>query len=217
MALHLYRRHGFHCLGGRCVCVATPNPGRFSDASHPQSASRPRWHPDSAQRRAARLEKGSADAQRETAQADLRLLARSAYWEAVRTAASLEVELRPGARVFRIDGREVPPREYHGRLEVVVYSTDRLRVVRGSMRDRRQFLDRQAAALWPSYRAETRGFERLLAQRNAALESRAADLDAWTERFVESGARLRRRRTRPRSTAWRSNRPYSKPHVSSNG
>src|SRR5512138_2836881 len=90
-------------------------------------------------------------------------------------AESLEIELRPGARVFRLDGREVAPREYHGRLEVVVYSTDRLRVVRGSMRDRRQFLDRQAAALWPSYRAELRGFERLLAQRNAALESRRRD------------------------------------------
>jgi DNA replication and repair protein RecF len=34
----------------------------------------------------------------------------------------------------------------------------------------------------------------LLAQRNAALERRAADLDAWTERFVESGGRLRLRR-----------------------
>jgi DNA replication and repair protein RecF len=108
--------------------------------------------------------------------------------------AQLEVELRPEKRVFRVDGRDVAPREYSGRLEVVVYSTDRLRVVRGSMRDRRQFLDRQAASLWPSYRAELRGFERLLAQRNAALESRAADLDVWTERFVESGARLRHRR-----------------------
>ena len=67
--------------------------------------------------------------------------------------AQLEVELRPEKRVFRVDGRDVAPREYSGRLEVVVYSTDRLRVVRGSMRDRRQFLDRQAASLWPSYRA----------------------------------------------------------------
>ena len=75
--------------------------------------------------------------------------------------------------MFRLDGREVAPREYRGRLEVVVYSTDRLRVVRGSMRERRQYLDRQAASLWPSYRAELRGFERLLAQRNAALEPRA--------------------------------------------
>jgi DNA replication and repair protein RecF len=108
--------------------------------------------------------------------------------------AQLEVELRPERRVFRVDGRDVAPREYSGRLEVVVYSTDRLRVVRGSMRDRRQFLDRQAASLWPSYRAELRGFERLLAQRNAALERRATDLEVWTERFIESGSRLRRRR-----------------------
>ena len=107
---------------------------------------------------------------------------------------SLEVELRPGERVYRLDGRSVPPSEYNGRLEVVVYSTDRLRVVRGTMRDRRQFLDRQAAALWPTYRAELRGFERVLAQRNAALEARAADLEAWSERFVETGARIRQRR-----------------------
>jgi len=109
-------------------------------------------------------------------------------------AGQLEVELQPQRRVFRVDGRDVSPREYQGRLEVIVYSTARLRVVHGSMRDRRSFLDRQAAALWPSYRAELRTFERLLQQRNAALEGRSADLPAWTERFVESGARLRHRR-----------------------
>jgi DNA replication and repair protein RecF len=76
----------------------------------------------------------------------------------------------------------------------VVYSTDRLRVVRGSMRDRRQYLDRQAAALWPSYRADLRSFERVLLQRNAALERRRPDVEAWTDRFVDAGARLRLRR-----------------------
>ena len=110
------------------------------------------------------------------------------------TPASLEVELQPERRTFRVDGRDVPPREYHGRLEVVVYSTERLRLVRGSMRDRRQFLDRQAAALWPSYRADLAAFERVLAQRNAALESRRRDEDVWTESFVDHGARLRHRR-----------------------
>jgi DNA replication and repair protein RecF len=107
---------------------------------------------------------------------------------------ALEVELQPGRRAFRVDGRDVLPREYHGRLEVVVYSTDRLRVARGSMRDRRQFLDRQAAALWPSYRADLAAFERVLVQRNAALESRRRDEEAWTEGFVARGARLRHRR-----------------------
>ena len=108
--------------------------------------------------------------------------------------AELEVELSPGRRAFRVDGREVRPGEYHGRLDVVVYSSERLRVIHGTMRDRRQYLDRQAAALWPAYRAESRQFERVLAQRNAALESRARDQDAWTERFVECGSRLRSRR-----------------------
>ena len=108
--------------------------------------------------------------------------------------AALEVELQPGRRAFRVNGREVRPGEYHGRLDVVVYSSERLRVVYGSMRERRLFLDRQAGALWPSYRAELRQFERVLQQRNAALETRARDLEAWSERFVALGARLRKRR-----------------------
>ena len=114
--------------------------------------------------------------------------------DALPASSQLEVEVQAGRRTFRLDGREVPPREYQGRLEVVVYSTDRLRTIRGSMRERRQFLDRSAAALWPSYRAELRTFERVLAQRNAALAAGARDIEVWTERFVESGARLRSRR-----------------------
>lgn len=106
----------------------------------------------------------------------------------------LEVELSPAMRRLRVDGREVPPRDYHGRLEVVVYSTDRLRVVRGPMRERRQFLDRSASALWPAYRQTVREFERVLLQRNAALDAGAKDLDTWNERFVDLGARLRERR-----------------------
>jgi DNA replication and repair protein RecF len=107
---------------------------------------------------------------------------------------ALEVELTPGLRRLRVDGREVPPRDYHGRLEVVVYSTERLRVVRGSMRERRLFLDRGASALWPAYRQAAREYERVLAQRNAALANGRQELPAWNERFVELGARLRARR-----------------------
>jgi DNA replication and repair protein RecF len=107
---------------------------------------------------------------------------------------ALEVELHAGRRRLRVDGRDVSPRDYHGRLEAVVYSTDRLRVIRGTMRDRRQFLDRSAAALWPSYRAELRAFERVLRQRNVALQERARDLSVWTDQLVEHGARLRLRR-----------------------
>jgi DNA replication and repair protein RecF len=106
----------------------------------------------------------------------------------------LEVEVRPGARRFRLEGRDVPPREYQGRLEVAVYATDRLRVIRGPMRERRALLDRGASVLWPAYRQAARDYERVLAQRNAALETGRDDVEAWDERFADLGARLRYRR-----------------------
>jgi DNA replication and repair protein RecF len=106
----------------------------------------------------------------------------------------LEVAVTSQQRRFRVDGREVSPGAYQGRLEAVVYSTDRLRVVSGPMRERRSFLDRAGSALWPAYRQATREFERVLRQRNAALEMPGRDLDTWDERFSELGTELRRRR-----------------------
>ena len=46
----------------------------------------------------------------------------------------------------------------------------------------------------PGARQEARDYERVLAQRNAALEAGRNDIEAWDERFVELGARLRHRR-----------------------
>jgi DNA replication and repair protein RecF len=117
----------------------------------------------------------------------------SAWGEGRRT--TLQVDLQERSRRLQVDGREVPVRDYQGRLEVVVYSTERLRVVRGPMRERRQFLDRSASALWPSYRQAVREYERVLHQRNAILEGGGgADLEAWNERHVVHGAALRHRR-----------------------
>jgi DNA replication and repair protein RecF len=121
------------------------------------------------------------------------LLARATVNGGPRTA-TLEIELGVGRRALRVDGREVRARDYRGRLEAIVYSTDRLRVVRGTMRDRREFLDRGASALWPAYAQAVRDFERVRLQRNASLGQRRADLPAWNERFVELGAALRGRR-----------------------
>ncbi len=121
------------------------------------------------------------------------LVARAAVCRADRET-GLDFRIDEQGRAFRVDGRLVAPREYQGRLEVVVYSTERLRVVRGAMRDRRQFLDRGAAALWPSYQKVHREFDRVLAQRNAALAARSRDLPAWNERFALVGGGLRHRR-----------------------
>jgi DNA replication and repair protein RecF len=108
----------------------------------------------------------------------------------------LEVEVDEGGRRLRVDGREVTSRAYQGRLEAVVYATDRLRIVYGPMRERRQFLDRGASALWPAYRQVVRDYERVVAQRNAALGDARGPrgLEAWDERLVELGSALRQRR-----------------------
>lgn len=107
---------------------------------------------------------------------------------------ALEVEVGSGERHLRVDGKEVTPRSYHGHLEAVVYSTDRLKVIRGPMRERRLYLDRAGAALWPGYRKAATDYERVLRQRNAALGRGGAELSAWTERLLETAAELRSRR-----------------------
>jgi DNA replication and repair protein RecF len=110
--------------------------------------------------------------------------------------ARLDIEWGHGRRRLAVAGSDVAPRDYHGRLEALVYSTERLRVVRGTPRDRRQYLDRSAAALWPAYRHAQREYERALMQRNAALESGQPGLEAWDETFLRLGAHLRSRRAR---------------------
>ena len=106
----------------------------------------------------------------------------------------LEVTVSQTGRRMAVDGHEVGPGAFAGRLDVVVYATDRLRVIRGPMRERRQFLDRGASALWPSYRSVLREYERVVVQRNAALQRGGQALEAWNERLTETGAQLRQRR-----------------------
>jgi DNA replication and repair protein RecF len=113
---------------------------------------------------------------------------------AAEPAATLRVSLDASGRRFSVDGQEVATADYTRHLEVVVYATDRLPVVRGPMRERRQFVDRSAAALSPRYRQILRDYERVVRQRNAALEGRSAALDAWDQSLVTLGAQLRQRR-----------------------
>lgn len=107
---------------------------------------------------------------------------------------ALQVEVRPEGRTLHVDGGQVTPAAYQGRLEAVVYSTDRLRIVRGPMKERRSYLDRGAAVLWPAYRRTLREYEQVVRQRNACLERGGRDLEAWDERLIELGAALRQRR-----------------------
>jgi len=106
----------------------------------------------------------------------------------------LQVEVTARARRLKLGGSDVTPRGYNGRLEVAFYSTERLKVVRGTMRERRQYFDRSAAALWPAYRRLLRDYQRAQTQRGAAIESGSRDLAVWDDALVALGAQLRCRR-----------------------
>jgi DNA replication and repair protein RecF len=97
-------------------------------------------------------------------------------------------------RSFSVDQRSVPPREYTGRLEASVYSTARLRVVHGPMRERRAYIDRAGAALSAAYRQTLRDYERIVHQRTAALQGQERATFAWDERLALVGGTLRARR-----------------------
>jgi DNA replication and repair protein RecF len=108
--------------------------------------------------------------------------------------AALAFRWTPEERTFSLDEHAVAPREYTGRLEASVYSTERLRVVHGSMRERRQYFDRAGAAHSAAYRQALRDFERIVHQRTAALQARHRAIDAWDERLSQVGGTLRARR-----------------------
>ena len=108
--------------------------------------------------------------------------------------AALEVELSAQGRRLRVDGREVPPRATRGGWRWSSTRRSGCKVIRGPMRERRQYIDRGAAALWPAYRQALRDYERVVQQRNALLEAGGSGLEAWDERLVALGSTLRHRR-----------------------
>ena len=107
---------------------------------------------------------------------------------------SQRMELCGTRRVFELDGREVGPGEYGERLEAVVYSNDRIRALQSSSRERRAYIDRGGARLWPGYRQALREYDKTLAHRNAALKQDARDLPAWNDQLALAGGALRHRR-----------------------
>ena len=95
-----------------------------------------------------------------------------------------EVELAPGSRRVRLDGKAVRSvRQYFGDLNVVVFTPEDLGLPRGSPGDRRRFLDRGVFNLEPGYLATATDYDKVLRTRNSVLRQagegklRAAQLD----------------------------------------
>ena len=127
--------------------------------------------------------------------------------EGTRNGAPLElaVTLRHGqAKEARVNGAKLPSAESLRReVSTLVFTPDRLTVVKGGPAARRAYFDRALARLFPARAAAPQDYLAALAQRNAALRrvqlglSGRDALDPWTEQVAVLGAELvaRRRET----------------------
>lgn len=81
-----------------------------------------------------------------------------------------EVDLAPGSRKVRLDGKAARPlSRYFGAFNVVVFTPEDLALPRGAPGDRRRFLDRGVFNLEPAYLATASDFDKVLKTRNSVL------------------------------------------------
>ena len=110
----------------------------------------------------------------------------------------VELTLREGqAKEARLNGARLPSAESLRReLSTLVFTPDRLAVVKGGPAARRAYFDRVLARLLPSRATAPQDYLATLAQRNAALRrvqlglSDRAAVEPWTERLAALGAQL---------------------------
>lgn len=111
---------------------------------------------------------------------------------------SVEVTLRLGeARRARLNGAPLrAAEELRSRLPTLVFTPDRLAIVKGGPAVRRAYFDRSLARLLPARAAGPTEYAAALAQRNGALRRVAGGyssrdaLEPWTGRVAELGAEL---------------------------
>ena len=111
---------------------------------------------------------------------------------------AVEVTLRlREAKRARLNGAPLrAAEELRSRLPTLVFTPDRLAVVKAGPAVRRAYFDRSLARLFPSRASLSTEYSSALAQRNGALRRLAAGyssaeaLEPWTERVAELGAAL---------------------------
>jgi DNA replication and repair protein RecF len=108
---------------------------------------------------------------------------------------AVEVVLRAGdAKRARLNGAALQAaEELRARLPTLVFTPDRLAVVKGGPAVRRAYFDRVLGRLFPSRAAAPTDYAAALAQRNGALRRVSAGVSApdalepWTQRIAELG------------------------------
>jgi DNA replication and repair protein RecF len=108
------------------------------------------------------------------------------------TPLEIELVLEAGqAKRAKLNGAPLRTAEQlRGETATLVFTPDRLGVVKGAPAARRAYFDRALGRLAPARAALPAEYAAAVAQRNAALRLRSQALDAWTEQVVDLGVQL---------------------------
>ena len=129
---------------------------------------------------------------------------------AVRESPEILRELRVGitqtTRAAFTNGKKEPLPRYLGQLNVVVFNSDELEVVRGTPEARRRFLDEGIVSLHPPFVQVFADYNRVVRQKNSLLgqardggwplEKTAEALGPWNEQLAKLATRIHRGRVR---------------------
>lgn len=108
----------------------------------------------------------------------------------------LDIELdvtAQGRRIYRVNGKtRRSVTQVAGIIPCVVFTPDDLRMVKDSAERRRAALDSLGSQLSPTYARLKTEYDRVLRQRNKLLRDEEGPLllEPWTERLIDTGARL---------------------------
>jgi DNA replication and repair protein RecF len=93
----------------------------------------------------------------------------------------LEVQLSPGHKSAKVDGKGARATDYFGGFNVVLFAPEDLRLPKGPPAGRRRFVDRAVWNAHPAYLAEVQTYERVLKSRNAVLRDGATPMATKAE------------------------------------
>jgi len=109
----------------------------------------------------------------------------------------LEVELAPGQKLARVDGKAARGASYFGGVNVVLFAPDDLRLPRGAPSARRKFLDRAIWNAHPAFLDDAQTYDRVLKSRNALLREgvpNEAQLEVYDEQLARAAVPIVTRR-----------------------
>jgi DNA replication and repair protein RecF len=96
-------------------------------------------------------------------------------------------------KTFELDGVQTKRLKFEQKLPVVLFEPEHMRLLTGSPRLRRDFLDTLLEQLYADFGALRRSYERALLQRNTLLKTRQLKRDhlfVWNVRLSQLGAQL---------------------------